>query len=100
MPRFLARTDILVCLLPHTDATRHILNRDLFALLPHGASLINAGRGGHLRQDDLLDALEAGQLGAAVLDVADPEPLPAGHPLWRRRRVTVTPHVASITQPT
>lgn len=99
LPEFLARTDILVCLLPLTDATRHILNRDLFAKLPHGAALINTGRGGHLQQDHLLEALESGQLSAAVLDVADPEPLAADHPLWRHPRVMLTPHVASMTQP-
>lgn len=99
LPQFLSRTDILVCLLPLTDATRHILNRDLFAQLPRGAALINAGRGGHLQQDDLLEALESGQISAAVLDVADPEPLPADHPLWHHPRVMLTPHVASMTQP-
>jgi len=99
LPQFLARTDILVCLLPLTDATRHLLNRDLFAQLPHGAALINTGRGGHVRQDDLLEALDSGQLSAAVLDVADPEPLGADHPLWRHPRVMLTPHVASMTQP-
>ncbi|TKC79092.1 glyoxylate/hydroxypyruvate reductase A [Trinickia terrae] len=99
LPAFLARTDILVCLLPLTDATRHFLNRGLFAQLPRGASLVNVGRGGHLRQDDLLAALDDGQLAAAVLDVADPEPLAADHPLWRHPRVMLTPHVASMTQP-
>jgi glyoxylate/hydroxypyruvate reductase A len=99
LPAFLARTDILVCLLPLTDATRHILNRDLFAQLPRGAALINTGRGGHLQQDHLLEALESGQLSAAVLDVADPEPLAADHPLWHHPRVMLTPHVASMTQP-
>jgi glyoxylate/hydroxypyruvate reductase A len=99
LPAFLARTDILVCLLPLTDATRHILNRELFAQLPRGAALINTGRGGHLQQDHLLQALESGQLSAAVLDVADPEPLAADHPLWHHPRVMLTPHVASMTQP-
>jgi glyoxylate/hydroxypyruvate reductase len=99
LPAFLARTDILVCLLPLTDATRRILNRDLFAQLPRGAALINTGRGGHLQQDHLLEALESGQLSAAVLDVADPEPLAADHPLWHHPRVMLTPHVASMTQP-
>ena len=99
LPAFLTRTDILVCLLPLTDATRHILNRDLFAQLPRGAALINTGRGGHLQQDHLLEALESGQLSAAVLDVADPEPLAADYPLWHHPRVMLTPHVASMTQP-
>ena len=96
---FLARTDILMCLLPLTKATRGILGRRVFEALPKGAALVNVARGGHLVSDDLLRALDAGQLSAAVLDVTDPEPLPAGHPLWSHPRVIVTPHVASQSQP-
>ena len=99
LPAFLARTDILVCLLPLTPATRGILDRRLFDALPAGAALVNCGRGGHLVQDDLLRALDAGQLSAAVLDVCEPEPLPASHPLWTHPRVMLTPHIASMTQP-
>ena len=96
---FLARTDILVCLLPLTEATRGILDHRVFDALPKGAAVVNVARGGHLVSDDLLRALEAGQLSAAVLDVTDPEPLPADHPLWSHSRVIVTPHVASQSQP-
>lgn len=99
LPEFLARTDILICLLPLTDATRAILDARLFAALPAGAALVNCGRGGHLVQDDLLAALDSGRLSAAVLDVCEPEPLPAGHPFWSHPNIMLTPHIASMTQP-
>lgn len=96
---FLARTDILVCLLPLTGATQGLMDASLFDALPRGAALVNVGRGGHLVQEDLLQALNRGQLAAAVLDVCDPEPLPAGHPFWSHPKIWLTPHVASQTQP-
>jgi len=99
MHAFLARTDILVCLLPLTAATRGMLSRALFQRMPPGAVLINVGRGSHLVERDLLDALDAGQLSAAILDVCDTEPLPQHHPFWRHPRIMLTPHIASMTQP-
>jgi glyoxylate/hydroxypyruvate reductase A len=99
LQEFLMRTDILICLLPLTDSTRGILSKPLFDQLPRGAALVNVGRGGHLVQQDLLQALEDGQLGQAILDVCEPEPLPPGHPFWTHPRVTLTPHIASMTQP-
>jgi glyoxylate/hydroxypyruvate reductase A len=94
----LARTDILVCLLPLTASTRGILARPVFDALPAGAALVNAGRGGHLVEADLLRALDEGRISRAILDVFEPEPLPADHPFWSHPRVLLTPHVASDTQ--
>jgi len=96
---FLAGCDILICLLPLTSDTKGILNTRLFSALPSGAALINVGRGPHLVNEDLLDALNSGQLSRAILDVTDPEPLPREHLLWSHPRVFLTPHVASMTQP-
>jgi len=95
----LARSGALVCLLPLTGETRGILNRRTLALLPRGACLINVARGAHVVDADLLAALDAGQLEHAFLDVFNAEPLPAGHPYWTHPRVSVTPHVAALTEP-
>jgi len=99
LTEFLARTDILICLLPLTNETRGILNTNLFVRLPRGAQLINVGRGGHLVEADLITALERGALSGAVLDVAEQEPLPAGHPFWSHPKILLTPHIASMTTP-
>ncbi|WP_110706985.1 glyoxylate/hydroxypyruvate reductase A [Salinicola sp. CR57] len=99
LERFLASSDILICVLPLTDATRGILDRELFARLPEGAALVNIGRGDHLVDDDLLQALASGQLSAAVVDVLGQEPPAPDHPFWHHDRILMTPHVAAMTQP-
>jgi glyoxylate/hydroxypyruvate reductase A len=93
---FLAQTDVLVCLLPLTPATQGILGARTFNALPRGAALIHVGRGGHLVEDDLVQALASGQLRGALVDVFAQEPLPADHPLWTTPGVVVTPHMATM----
>ncbi len=96
---FLERSDILVCVLPLTEATRGILDRARMTRLPRGAFIINIGRGEHLVEQDLLELLEEGHIAGAALDVFAAEPLPDEHPFWRHPRITVTPHNASVTNP-
>ncbi len=92
---FVSQSDVLVCLLPLTDATAGILNTQLFSQLPSGAFLINPGRGAHLIDNDLVHALSTGLLSGAMLDVFHDEPLPATHPFWSHPRIVITPHVAA-----
>jgi len=96
---FLAQASTLVCLLPLTDETRGILNTENFNQLPKGACLVNVARGEHLIEEDLLTALDSGQLRSACLDVFKEEPLPQAHPFWLNPRILLTPHCSSITDP-
>jgi len=93
----LARADHLVLACPLTDATRGLVDAEALATLPPGATLVNVARGPVVDTDALVDALRAGDVGGAWLDVTDPEPLPADHPLWTFDNVTVTPHNAGHT---
>ena len=101
MPAVLLSPAVLPILMLIAFAIQHrgILGTALFKQLPRGASLVHAGRGAQLDHHALLDALESGWLSEAVLDVTDPEPLPANHPLWSHPKVLLTPHIASMTQP-
>jgi glyoxylate/hydroxypyruvate reductase len=101
---FLRRSEILVCLLPSTPATRGLLNLDLFRKLKrngalHAAYVINAGRGALQVDQDIIEAIEEGTLEAAILDVFSTEPLPLASPLWTHPKVTITPHNAAPSEP-
>jgi glyoxylate/hydroxypyruvate reductase A len=91
---FLARSEIVVNLLPFTPTTEDILGAKTFAQMPKGAAVINLGRGQHVVDAELIAALDSGQLVAATLDVFRQEPLPGDHPFWRHPRVTVIPHAS------
>ncbi|MBX3598571.1 MAG: glyoxylate/hydroxypyruvate reductase A [Rhizobiaceae bacterium] len=97
LPRFLAETNILICLLPLTDETRGLLSVETLSTLPRGASVINMARGAHLVQEAVVTLLDSNHLDRVILDVTDPEPLPPQNPLWKHERVIITPHIAGNT---
>lgn len=92
-----AKSDFVVCLLPLTEQTIGILNHRLFVAMPDHGVLINVGRGKHLIEPDLLEALQTEQIAHAILDVFQTEPLELEHPFWQQRNLTITPHVSALT---
>lgn len=96
---FLSQTRVLINLLPNTAETVGIINIGLLNQLQDGAYVLNLARGVHLKEDDLLAALNTGKLKGAMLDVYSSEPLPENNPLWKHPRVAMTPHIAAVTRP-
>jgi phosphoglycerate dehydrogenase-like enzyme len=92
---FAARADVIVSTLPLTAETKGLMNKAFFDAVKRGGLFVNVGRGSTVVTSDLVSALADGRLGGAGLDVTDPEPLPADHPLWRAPNVIITPHVAA-----
>ena len=99
LEKFLKEVNVLVCLLPLTPDTENILNTELFEKCNPYTYLINVARGKHLVEADLIKALENGQLAGAMLDVYKEEPLPKDHPFWENNKISMTPHIASVTNP-
>ncbi|WP_299824778.1 glyoxylate/hydroxypyruvate reductase A [uncultured Pontibacter sp.] len=96
---FLATSNILICLLPLTKETANILNKTTLSKLPKGAYVINVARGEHLVDADLLEMIDSEHIAGASLDVFRTEPLPEEHPFWAHPKISITPHIASITNP-
>jgi glyoxylate/hydroxypyruvate reductase A len=96
---FLQNVNVLVCLLPLTPQTENFLNLDFFRKCKKGTYLINAARGNHLVEEDLLTAIQEGYISGAMLDVFRKEPLLKDHPFWEEEKITITPHIASVTNP-
>jgi len=99
LPALVGESDMVINLLPLTPDTRGLLDARFFSWCKAGACLVNVGRGAHLQEADLLEALEQGRIAAAFLDVFAQEPLPPEHPFWSRPQLHVTPHVASLSDP-
>ena len=99
LEQFLKSINVLVCLLPLTRETENILSLDLFEKCNPGTYLINVARGKHLVEAELITAFDKGYLSGAMLDVYREEPLPTDHPFWEEDRITMTPHIASVTNP-
>jgi phosphoglycerate dehydrogenase-like enzyme len=97
LPVLLPEADVVVLLIPLTESTRQLVDGAFLAALPDGALLVNAARGPVLDTAALLTELGTGRISAA-LDVTDPEPLPAGHPLWQMENAFITPHIGGAVR--
>lgn len=97
LAEMLAQSDILVCLLPLTKATRGMVNKNLLSQLPQGSGIINFARGGIINTDDLLAALNSNHISHAVLDVFEHEPLTVNSELWQHPDITILPHISAPT---
>jgi phosphoglycerate dehydrogenase-like enzyme len=95
LPELLPQADFVVVTAPLTPETRHLLGAKELDRLKPGAGLVNMSRAGLVDYEALAMRLEAGELGGAVIDVCDPEPLPPGSPLWHTRNLLITPHISS-----
>ena len=93
----LSECDYVVIALPHTPETHHLFDKEVFDAMKPGAFLVNVARGGMVKDEDLVAALKSGKVAGAVLDVFDPEPLPADSPYWSLPNVIITPHVSGVT---
>jgi glyoxylate/hydroxypyruvate reductase A len=96
---FLQEINVVVCLLPLTKDTENILDMEFFKSCQKGTYLINVARGKHLVEEDLINAINEGYISGALLDVYRKEPLPKNHLFWDQEKITITPHIASVTNP-
>ena len=97
--KLIKNCDIHVCLLPLTPSTTNIFNKSTFAKMRRGSCFINAGRGEHVVEDDLIENCKSGHISSAILDVYRNEPLPKDHKLWEQKNIRIWPHVAAETNP-
>jgi glyoxylate/hydroxypyruvate reductase A len=98
LDEFLQSIDLVICMLPATAETKHILNAELFQKMRSGSYLINVARGHHQVNEDIIEALDSGQLAGVFLDVFPVEPIPPNDPIWNHPKVVVTPHIAVVTK--
>lgn len=97
LPALWGRADVVVCALPNTAETKGLLSREALLAMKDTALVVNVGRGTLMDMNVLNEVLESGHLSGAILDVTDPEPLPADHPLWKRQDVLITPHISGVS---